>query len=129
MSTGTKEDSASDSEVGAGTENASEPDADADQESADPEAGSASTGVTDESFTQDEGETDKNPSGVASTEGVANTDSSSSKPLTVAEVDRLYPYGMQMTLPDSIDPKHVVGIQQGTAEGSELAVELIQEPI
>ncbi|MBR2564402.1 MAG: hypothetical protein IKE29_07250 [Paenibacillus sp.] len=129
MSTGTKEDSASDSEVGAGTENASEPDADADQESADPEAGSASTGVTDESLTQDEGETDKNPSGVASTEGVANTDSSSSKPLTVAEVDRLYPYGMQMTLPDSIDPKHVVGIQQGTAEGSELAVELIQEPI
>ncbi|QKS57442.1 hypothetical protein HUB98_14760 [Paenibacillus barcinonensis] len=51
----------------------------------------------------------------------------SSKPLTAAEADRLYRYGMQLALPKNILPEHVVSIQQG-AEGSEIVIDLMQEP-
>ncbi|WP_342553145.1 hypothetical protein [Paenibacillus sp. FSL R7-0652] len=88
-------------------------------------AGSLSAGKADKSSTQDQGKTSENLSGDVSQEGQADT---VPKPLTAAEADRLYPYGMQITLPDNIDPKNVVSIQKG-AKGSEIAVELMQEPI
>ncbi|MGF9699676.1 hypothetical protein [Paenibacillus sp. MABNR03] len=51
------------------------------------------------------------------------SDSTSSKELTVAEADRLYPYGQQMTLPSEINPEDIVSVQMGT-----VVINLMPEP-
>ncbi len=89
------------------------------------EVDNASTGTTNESPEQSQNKTGDNSTDEASPEGQNKTDTKA--PLTLAEADRLYPYGMQIKLPDDINPDQVVSIQQG-AEGSGITINLMQKP-
>lgn len=91
------------------------------------ESSSPSDDKTNETSSQNQGNTTDTPSEVTSSEGSTGTDSLSTEPLSATEADRLYPYGMQLTLPENINPEHVVSIEQGAA-GSEITINLIQEP-
>ncbi|MGV2884625.1 GAP1-N2 domain-containing protein [Paenibacillus taichungensis] len=92
----------------------------------DPAAGSTSTDagtgtasdITDEGAAQ--GDADGTPSDSSQSTGA---DSSSVENLTVAEADRLYPYGHQVELPVDFDLKDIVSVQSGTT-----VINLVPEP-
>jgi hypothetical protein len=88
---------------------------------------SPSDDKTNETSSQNQGNTTDASSEVTSSVGPTETESLSPKPLSSTEADRLYPYGMQLTLPENINPEHVVSIEQGAA-GSEIKINLMQEP-
>lgn len=71
-----------------------------------------------------QGETDNKGSSEGQTAGGIT---GSSKPLTAAEAERLYPYGMQIALPETVQPEHVVSIQH-EAQGSKIVIDLMPEP-
>ncbi|WP_145414054.1 hypothetical protein [Paenibacillus xylanexedens] len=120
---GTDTDTNTDTDTDAGQGSAdSTSDADKDAQS---EVGNASSGTTNESPEQSQDKTGENSTDEASPEGQNKTDTK--EPLTLVEADRLYPYGMQISIPDNINPEHVVSIQQG-AEGSEITINLMQKP-
>ncbi|WP_434749078.1 hypothetical protein [Paenibacillus amylolyticus] len=139
--------SSSGSEGSAGKENESE--ADAGQESdastaditdgatqqedmsaqqSDLNSSSQSDDKTHDRPTQTEGNTSDNSSEVTSSEGLSKTDGLRPESLPATEANRLYPYGMQITLPEDIDPEHVASIEQG-ATGSKITINLMQEPL
>jgi len=97
---------------------------DADKDAAS-EVDNASTGTTNESPAQSQDKSGENSADAASPEGQNNTDTP--KQLTEAEADRLYPYGLQISIPDNINPEHIVSIQQG-AKGAEITINLMQKP-
>ncbi|MCM3134813.1 hypothetical protein M3629_18710 [Paenibacillus polysaccharolyticus] len=93
----------------------------------DSDSSSTSDDKTNETPSQNQGNPPDNSSEVNSSEGSTETDSSSPKQLSAADADRLYPYGIQLTLPEEINPERVVSIEQGAA-GSEITIILMQEP-
>ncbi|MFC9711029.1 hypothetical protein ACFTRD_23030 [Paenibacillus sp. NPDC056933] len=82
----------------------------------------AGTGTASDSTDEDsaQGAADRTPSDSSPSSGA---DSSSAKDLTVAEADRLYPYGHQVELPDDIDLENIASVQSGTA-----VINLVPEP-
>ena len=115
--------SSSGSEGSAGKENESE--ADAGQQS-----DASPADITDGATQQEDASSQQsgsNSSKVTPSEGSTETDGLRLESLPATEADRLYPYGMQITLPEDIDPEHVASIEQG-ATGSKITINLMQEP-
>ncbi|WP_408893037.1 hypothetical protein [Paenibacillus taichungensis] len=90
----------------------------------DPAAGSTATGTGTTSDTTDEGTAQGDADGTSSDSPQSTgADSSSVENLTVAEADRLYPYGHQVELPADFDLKDIVSVQSGTT-----VINLVLEP-
>ncbi|WP_099857417.1 hypothetical protein [Paenibacillus sp. LK1] len=91
----------------------------------DPAAGSTTdAGTGTASDTTDEGTGQGDADGTASDPSQSTgADSSSVENLTVAEADRLYPYGHQVALPADFDLKDIVSVQSGTT-----VINLVPEP-
>ncbi|WP_339846967.1 hypothetical protein MKY42_30170 [Paenibacillus sp. FSL W7-1088] len=124
-SAGSSTDTADDTQPSGETEQGADS-ASTEGNTSDPAAGSTSTdaGTGTASDTADEGtgqgDVDGTPSDSSQSTGA---DSSSVENLTVAEADRLYPYGHQVELPADFDLKDIVSVQSGTT-----VINLVPEP-
>ncbi|RAI99023.1 hypothetical protein DET54_103161 [Paenibacillus pabuli] len=124
-STDTADDAQPSGEAEQGTDSAS-----TEGNTSDPAAGSTSTdaGTGSASDTTDAGTAQGDSNGAPSdsdsdSSHSTGADSSSVENLTVAEADRLYPYGHQVELPADFDLKDIVSVQSGTT-----VINLVPEP-